>query len=97
MVTPARVQFDAGPDGLEVTLEGTGASELPYVDLDLFHPTRKGRDLVARLPARGGGVFALTQALPEAANWHVSIRPPDGDWTLKGRMRLPEQTRALIE
>jgi len=93
----AQVRF--APEGrtLEVALKGTGVSGLPFLDVQLFHPTRQGHDRLVRLPAQGKGIFALPQTPPEAANWHVTITPPNGDWTLKGRMRLPEQTQVMIE
>jgi len=93
----AQVRFAAAGGDLEVALTGAGISGLPFVDVQFFHPTRKGHDRLVRLPAQGGGVFALPQTPPNAANWHVTITPPDGGWTLKGRMRLPDQTQVLIQ
>jgi hypothetical protein len=94
----ARVRLDASKGRLEVVLSGASeATGLPYLDVQFFHPTRKGNDVLARLPALGDGLFALPLVPPKEANWHVSLTPPEGDWVLKGRIRLPEQSEVLIQ
>jgi hypothetical protein len=94
----AQVHFETEQHRLEVSLNGaSGPFDLPYIDVQLFHPTRKGHDLLVRLPAVARGVFALSQAPPQEANWHISLTPPDGDWVLKGRMHLPEQLQVLLQ
>lgn len=92
----ADVVIDAASDELSVRVAGEAARALPYVDLRLFHPTRKGRDQLLRLPAVGPGEFTLRHKAPGEANWHLTILPPEQEWRLTGRIDFPEQARVRL-
>jgi hypothetical protein len=92
----AEVTMEAASGVLRIKLRGETARELPYLDLKLFHPTRKGHDLTLRLPATGPGEFALRHAPPPRANWRLTILPPQQDWRLKGRLDFPAESGVTI-
>ncbi len=93
----ADVRFDEQGQELRVTLKGEQAIQLPYLDLALVHPTRAGEDETLRLPALGGGEFAIHHAPPANVHWHITLSSPQGDWELKGRLQLPLRGRTELD
>jgi hypothetical protein len=64
----------------------SGATSARDAELRLSHATRTDIDQTLRLTNQDGRLMALLVTPLAAGDWLVEVRPPDGDWLLRGRV-----------
>lgn len=88
-VTSERVTLD-----LEKNPEVAAPRELI---LSIIHPTQAGFDQTLRMRQGEDGRYSAAVNPLRLGNWQIQIEDDERVWRLRGKMRLPEDTRAVIE
>ena len=67
------------------------------ISLKLLHPLKESFDQTVQLQAVGGGMFEgkLSQPLPAAPHWIVSIEHNKPDWRIRGNW-VPKESSAIV-
>ncbi len=91
-------RLDYQPNTKEITVEFLGDIEPPaLLSITFTHPTKAVFDRRATLSHGQGHSYSGPLELPIEGNWDLAIEGPEGQWVLKGRVRLPtEQPAELI-
>ncbi|SFM51045.1 FixH family protein [Marinobacter zhejiangensis] len=88
-----QAQLDFAERTVQVNLEGnSGASNYPYLVLNLFHPTLEDRDLTVQLMPVNEHAYSGNLPSGTEGRWYLDLRGPDNDWRLKGETELPSST-----
>ena len=84
----ASVEFDVMDGATLVTLQGVNEYAL---EVELFHPTDRYRDLKATLFRKNGVIdtFHGSFDAPLEGRWYIEIRDLDNKWRLRGQVTLP--------
>jgi hypothetical protein len=84
----ASLDFDGKTASLSLDT-AEGASDFPYLVLNLFHPTLAELDRTVQFRPTGGGRYTATLNQPLDGRWYFDLRGPENDWRLKGEANLP--------
>lgn len=87
----AQLQFEGQEISLHVD-SFKGATDFPYLILNLFHPTLSSEDRIIQLQADGSGYYTAKLATPFTGRWYLDIRGPSNEWRLKGETHLPRDS-----
>lgn len=75
---------------IRVNLQGHDvAGNVPYLVLNLFHPTLEGKDRTIQLSPVNEHAFSGMMPHEMNGRWYLDLRGPDNDWRLKGEVTLP--------
>ena len=84
----AKLSFNE--DSANLILEaGREYLDLPYVILNLYHPTLARNDRTLQFRPSGQGQYAARLNQPIDGRWYFDLRGPDNNWRLKGEADLP--------
>jgi hypothetical protein len=84
----ASLDFDGKTASLSLDT-AEGASDFPYLVLNLFHPTLAELDRTVQFRPTGEGRYTATLNQPLDGRWYFDLRGPENDWRLKGEANLP--------
>lgn len=93
----ASFRLDPDTNELRVQLGSSLSQPPPLLMLTLTHPTLGNQDQHLRLLGIGNQEY--TTRLPEIvqSNWHLRLEPENREWTLAGRMELPETKTGRLD
>lgn len=84
----AVLRVDPATLSVQLRLTGAALNEPAALTLQLTHPTHAERDRTVILaPTPSGAYVGQLDVLPRG-DWHVVVRPSDGDWSLAERLDL---------
>lgn len=93
----AAVRVDEASGTIDVELNDAPVGNLPNLILTFFHPTRADNDYQVALSRVAGNRYVGKAVTLSAANWRVSIDPPEQTWRITGRMPVPQQWTAQLD
>lgn len=64
--------------------------------LTIIHPTQAGFDQTVRMQAGQDGQYSAAINPVRLGNWQIQIEDGERSWRLRGKLRLPDDSRSVI-